>query len=435
MSRSNIDGATSGAAAFPSIQLKFACCWLCLAALAPMFAYYLQNFRIVAWPIEISGFPAGRDFVNLWSGGRAALSGDYQLIFDAKRYALELQRLIDQSLPESALVWSYPPTAFWLGVPFAGLPFYAALPLWMVSGIGVAFWAFRLRGVRPVPLWQVPLLVLAPGVLMVLFFGQTGLLTSGLFIGGLVLARDRPWVAGALLAGFVVKPHMGLAIPIVLLALRHWRAFAATAVCSLLYVLATVMAFGTEPWDLYLGVTLPKHLGLLTPWGLRLPWMFTAQYFQFLGLGFSPAAAMRLHWIVAGGTIAALFFTLSRVRDPDLQITLAAAATLLISPYMQSYELALPAIAALRAAAYAPQPDRDPYLALRWFVVIVALMSPVIGLLTVASTGVNPVAALMLAIVAGGAVSAWPSAGDLSAWQFHHLRLRLLELMTSKRQS
>ena len=71
MSRSELDDATSGAAVFSSIQLKFACCWLCLAALAPMFAYYFQNFRIVAWPIEISGFPAGRDFVNLWSGGRS----------------------------------------------------------------------------------------------------------------------------------------------------------------------------------------------------------------------------------------------------------------------------------------------------------------------------------------------------------------------------
>ena len=391
------------------LQLKHVCFWLCLAALGPMLRYYYDHFRVVNWPIEISGFPAGRDFVNLWSGGRAALSGHFDMLFDAKKYALDLQQLIHPSIVENGLVWSYPPTAFWLGLPFAWMPFYAALPFWYLIGLGAAFWTYSLRGSQPLPLWPLPWLVLAPGILMVLLFAQTALLTSALFIGGLLLARTRPILAGALLAGFVVKPHMGLALPVILLALRYWRAFAATASFSILYVAVTVLAFGWQPWDLYLNVTLPKHLGLLTPWGRVLPWMFTGQYFPLLAAGFSEVVAMRIHWIVAALTLASLMWTLPRLRDVNLQICLAAAATLLISPYMQAYELALPAIAALRAAAYAPTAGKDAHASLRWFIVMMALMAPVIGLLTVGLTGVNPVSALMLSIVVTSVYATWPS--------------------------
>lgn len=413
-------------------QLSQVCGLLCLVALIPMLRYYYEHFRVVAWPLEVSGFPIGRDFVNLWSGGRAAWSGNYAALFDAKAYALDLQHLIHPTMVENGLVWSYPPTAFWLGLPFAKLSFSAALPLWYLAGFAAVLWVFRVDGTKPMPLWALPWLLLAPGVLMALYFAQTALLTTALFVGGLLLARDRPYLAGALLAGFVIKPHMGLVIPVVLLAMRQWRAFAATAVFSVFYVLLTVLAFGIEPWDLYLNVTLPKHLGLLTPWGLRLPWMFTAQYFQFLGAGFSTEVAMRLHWLVAVFAVAALAFTLPRLRDQNLRILLAAATTLLISPYMQSYELALPAIAGLRAAAYAPVGD-DPDGSLRWGMVIVALMAPAVGLLTMLATGVNPVALLMLAIVVPALCSVWPEVAERQAWTTRLSRVLALRLRRSQR--
>lgn len=406
----------SGAPIFERMQLKSVCICLLLVSLGPMLSYYYNNFRIVDFPIEVSGFPVGRDFVNLWSGGRIALSGDYQTLFDAAKYAAYLQQHIHPSIVENGLVWSYPPTAFWVGLPFAWLPFYGALLLWYALGIGLAVWAFRLLGVRPTPLWPLPFLVAAPGVMMVLFFGQTALLTSALFIGGVLLARERPVLAGALMAGFVFKPHMGLAIPVVLLALRYWRAILATAAFSVLYVVVTVLAFGWQPWDLYLHVTLPKHLGLLTPWGKILPWMFTAQYFPLLAAGLSEVLAMRLHWLIALMALAVSAYALPRLRDVNLQLLLAAAVTLLISPYMQAYELALPAIAALRAAAYAPPQDTDAYTTQRSVMVVVALMAPVIGLFTVGFTRVNPVSLLMLIVVGAALQAVWPTVAERRAY-------------------
>lgn len=399
------------------LQLRHACIVACIVALGPMLLYYYHEFRIVDWPLEVSGYPVGRDFVNLWSGGRAAWSGDFATLFDAKKYAIDLQRHVHPSIVENGLVWSYPPTAFWIGLPFAGLPFYLALALWLLLGFAGVLWAFRLGKMQPLPWWPLPWLVLAPGVLMVLFFAQTALVTSSLFIGGLVLARRRPWLAGALLAGFVVKPHMGLAIPVVLLALRHWRAFLATAVFTVVYVVVTVLAFGLEPWELYLGITLPKHLAMLTPWGFRLPWMFTAQYFPLLASGLSAGVALHMHWLIAAAALGMMAWALPRLRDGDLQLAAAAAATLLISPYMQAYELALPALIALRIAAYAPAPGSDQYLTARYSVAIISLLAPVIGLLTVLLLKINPVSALMLANIALLVATTQPSRAELNRWR------------------
>ncbi len=378
--------------------------WVLAASLVPMARYYVEQFRIFAWPIDVSGLPAFRDFINLWMGGRAAASGVYSQLFDSQSYVLELQRLISPSIGEHWMVWSYPPTGFWLGLPFAGLPFYPAAAVWILAGLGGVSWAYRLDATRPLAHWTLPFLVLAPGVLLAIFFGQTGLVTTTLFIGGLLLAPSRPVLAGALLAAFVVKPHMGLALPIILIALGHWRAFAATAVFSGLYVAATVLAFGIEPWHLYFNVTLPRHLTMLDTWGLTNPWMFNAPYFLFLNGGFGGATSLRLHWFFAAAAISALAWTLPRLHDRNLQLLGGAATTLVISPYMQSYELVLPAIIALRAVAYAPDERSDPYLALRRLLVPIALAAPSVGLVFMTYDYPNPVPVLMLGMVFA---SAW----------------------------
>ena len=369
------------------------------ASLVPMVTYYAQQFRIVAWPIDVSGLPAFRDFINLWAAGRAAASGAYAQLFDSQKYAIELQRLIDPSIGENWLVWSYPPTGFWLGLPFAGLPFYPAAAAWLLLGLTGVFWAYRIDATRSWAHWTLPFIVLAPGTLLTLYFGQTGLLTTTIFIGGMLLAPTRPLLSGALLAVFVVKPHMGLALPVVLIALGHWRAVAATALFATLYLLATLLAFGTEPWLLYFAVTLPRHLAMLDTWGLANPWMFNAQYFLFLGTGMSPTLAIRLHWLCAATALVALAWTLPRLKDRNLQLLIAAAATLVISPYMQSYELVLPAIAALRALAYMPPEASDPYFMLRRILVLLGLTAPAVGLVVMTYRGPNLIPLMMFAMV------------------------------------
>jgi hypothetical protein len=57
----------------------------------------------------------------------------------------------------------------------------------------------------------------------------------------------RPLIAGALMAFITIKPQLGLLLPLLLLLLPLWRAFAAAVVTIALVVLG-LLAFGAEPW-------------------------------------------------------------------------------------------------------------------------------------------------------------------------------------------
>ena len=398
----------------PGLSMRTICLLVWLASAGPMSVYYTRYLRMADWPMLVSGFPIGCDFANMWSGGRAAALGNFSLIFDGQAYAAELARLIHPGFYSTVLVWSYPPTAFWLGLPFAALPYLPALALWTLAGLMACLLAFRLAAPKPVPRWPLPLLVLAPAMIIALYIGQTSLLTAAAFVSGLLLARERPLWAGALLATFVAKPHLGLALPVILLTLGHWRAFAATAGFAALYLLATVLAFGLEPWQLFFEITLPRQMSFLAMAGENLRDMYISPYSMLVSLGASRSAASYVHWCVAAVALAALGWSLPRLRDREIQLTLAAATTMLLSPYMTLYELVLPALAAVRLAAYAPETSGDALVMPRRLMIALCLGAPAIGLAIVYDLNFNPVPLVLIAIAGIGTASAWSSAGDRS---------------------
>src|SRR5207249_2030439 len=101
--------------------------------------------------------------------------------------------------------------------PFALLPLGLAFTVWViVTGV---LYVVASRG------WTRPRLAVAqPAVLINGFIGQNAFLTSGLLFGGMRLLRDRPILAGAVLGALVVKPQLGLMLPVAMLAGRQWRA-------------------------------------------------------------------------------------------------------------------------------------------------------------------------------------------------------------------
>ena len=397
-------------------SMRKICLLVCLASFGPMCGYYMRYLQMADWPMLVAGFPIGCDFANMWSGGRAAAAGDFSLIYDAKIYADELARLIHPGFYTNVLVWSYPPTAFWLGLPFAHLPYLPALAIWTLAGLIACLLAFRLRAPGPRDDWPLPLLVLAPAMLIALYIGQTSLLTTAVFVAAFLLAADRPLLAGALLATFAVKPHLGLALPVALLALGHRRAFAATAGFTVLYLLATLLVFGFAPWHLFFDITLPRQLGYLAVAGESLRDMYISPYSMLVSLGAGRSVAMAVQWGVAALALAALGWSLPRLRDREMQLAMAAATTMLLSPYMTLYELVLPALAALRLAAYAPQAVDDTMLVARRLVVALSLGAPAVGLSVVYEINFNPIPLVMIAIVGIGTASAWRNVEGRSAW-------------------
>ena len=150
----------------------------------------------------------------------------------------------------------YPPTFMFLVAPLAFFPYLLSLALWL--GITAVPYLAAMRRLLPGRFgW--PLALAAPPVYFNVMYGQSGFLSAGLIGLGLVLLRSKPVWAGVLIGLASVKPNLGVLIPLALIAGGHWRAFAAAAATVAATVVASLIAFGDEPWFAFIG-TLGFHL-------------------------------------------------------------------------------------------------------------------------------------------------------------------------------
>lgn len=304
-----------------------------------LFIFYYYEARVVRWPIEYSGYPAFRDFSNLWAGAVSALHGRLDAVFDRELHAGNIGRLLH--IPPPPLMWSYPPTALLLVLPFGLLSFPLAAGLWSVCGLSGYMFAVGLRNVewRDRSAW-IAAVAISPGVVMCFAYGQTAFLTSAAFVAGLLQAQRRPFAAGVCLGLLAAKPQIAIVVPVVLAAMGAWRAFAATAFFASLLVGLSVAVFGVAAWQMFIDITLPQQLGVLNAQSF-LPVMMISPYFLFRELGASPPLSYALQIGISLFALCWLFFAIRNERNANTRVLMAACAALLVSAYMQSYELPL----------------------------------------------------------------------------------------------
>lgn len=192
-----------------------------------------------------AGHPFGEDFLNFWSGAHLAVTGQAGIIYDIGRFhAFETGVA---GAPIDLYHYSYPPVMWLISAPFGLLPYPIAWAIWQLLGWG----AFALA-VRQVAPGHWPLIALAlPAPFINAMGGQNGCWTAAILGWGLILLRDRPMMAGMILALFVVKPQLGWLIPLALLAGRQYRALGAFLLTALALILVTLPLFGVESWIAY----------------------------------------------------------------------------------------------------------------------------------------------------------------------------------------
>lgn len=359
------------------------------------------------WPVARSGHPAFDDLSNLWLGAKAALSGDYVSLFTRNLHEAAVAR--EFGAPLTNQVWSYPPTIMVLLMPLAYLPGYAwFVAVWVGGGVALFSAALfaRTGGEEGSVTWPRPdaaafcvlaAVLLLPGTMLCINAGQTGLITSAILFFGLLNARRRPVLAGAILGLLVAKPHLGLAVPVVLLTLGAYRAIVWTAVSALAVLAASVAVLGLEPWQLFLTVTLPEHVHIVEDVAAGPDEALKLTMFMLLrAFGASKALAMGLHIAMAACVLAALAAYLRAERNFSLRFLAVALATLLTSPYLLGYELALAALAVGRVLLDAEARGRlgDSFV-LGLCVLLTA--GHVFAAFTVTAVAPNGMAALMLA--------------------------------------
>ena len=332
--------------------------WLRLSA---MTVTLLFLFVAVIALVTILTDPYQMDFVAYWAAARLAVEAN-----PAGAYHIELHRAVELgAIPlRGALPFAYPPCFLLLLAPFGWLAYPVAAFDWVL--LTFAAYGAALRKWAPGGSW---LALSFPPVLVNAITGQSGFLIAALLIAGLVLLPKRPMLAGLVLGLLVVKPQLGLVLPIALLAGREWRAIVGAAASAFGLILLSLLAFGVGPWQDWLANA--AFYTAIAGEGLA-GWHRMASVYGALRLaGLAAGPALALHAAVALAAAAAAAFVWYRRPEIGLRAAALAAATALASPYLFIYDtliLVVPFLWLVERARH------GALVALGWAVLFLALV-------------------------------------------------------------
>jgi hypothetical protein len=163
-------------------------------------------------------------------------------------------------------------------------------------------------------------------------FGQVSLVVVAAVAGSWwLLSRGRPWLAGLALSALIVKPQIAFLVPFALLLAGYGRVFLAWAAISVPLAIITLLATGTavfhhafQSLDAVKGVPGPIQSSLLRQ--LPLP--------------------LAIVGIAAVLSVAAFTVWRGRGSGPSAPIAIGLLSSVLVSPYVNFYDLSALVLAA-----------------------------------------------------------------------------------------
>jgi len=290
------------------------------------------------------GRPVGTDFLRLWAASYALLHDQARAIYDPAAF-FALERAVTQPATPDFYPWNYPPASLLIVYPLALLPYLGSLAVWTAAGFTGYLAALWRIFPKPLTLWVG---LAFPAVFWTVTHGQNSFLTTSLFCWGLLFLPRRPVLAGVLLGGLICKPHLGLLVPIALVAGRHWRAVLAAALTVLVSAAISAALFDTDLWTDFLASTTSTR-GMLEN-GMNLGHYYKMQsvFAAARLLGSSLPVAYSMQAIVALCAAAAVAWVWWRPTGAaDMRNAVLMAATPLSTAFIFDYDLMLlaPAIA------------------------------------------------------------------------------------------
>jgi hypothetical protein len=331
-----------------------------------------------------NGAPLFYDFSAFYQAAGFADSGHAARAYDDSAMLASEQALFPGA--SLRLPWNYPPTFQLLLAPLGALPYVAAWLVWS----GALYGLYVLLAGRIAAAGQRWMVLLAPGAAVNLLVGQNGLLSTVLMGGGVMLLRSRPLLGGALLGLMSYKPHFAVLVPLVLICGREWRALGAAIASGAGLALLALAVFGVDPWFAFVHKALePSSIfsSSSSDWRSIPSVMIMAR-----SLDAGTALSSALHWSVAAAAAPSAYLVWRKTGDGRLRAAALATATLLVTPYLRVYDLAL---LILPIAALLPRPDEKAPIA-DLVVVCVAWLLPVVLLFSHSGVQFGPVITVAL---------------------------------------
>lgn len=284
------------------------------------------------------GRPVGTDFLRLWTASYALLNGEERAIYQPDAF-FALERAVTQPPTPDFYPWNYPPSSFLIVYPLALLPYLQSFAVWLALGLAGYLAALWRIFPKPLTLWVG---LAFPAVFWTVTHGQTSFLTTSFFCWGLLQLRRRPVLAGILFGVLTFKPHLGLLLPVALVAGGHWRAIIAAAFTAILSAAASVALFGTGVWADFLASTTGTRSMLESGMNFGHYYKMQSVFAAARLLGLSMPVAYSLQAVAAFGAAGALVWVWRRpTGDPEMKNAALMAATPLSTAFIFDYDLML----------------------------------------------------------------------------------------------
>jgi hypothetical protein len=264
---------------------------------------------------------ASPDFLVYYLAAQVGSSQGWAAIYDPSIFLPRITAAVGRPLP-----YLNPPQLAWLVLPLTLLPY--SLAAWAWKGLLAAAYTLSsflaAPGIRLAKIaWALAGALMLP-VFMSLVFGQVSLLIVAVIALAYWLVRtNHPWLAGLVLAASFLKPQAAFLVPVALLLSSQLRTFiawlsasAVLAVVALLAVSWSAVQNIAASMAVAGGIPGPVQMSLLRQ--LPLP----------LGL--------------AGATLAVGVFVVVAIRSrpkPEVAVAAGLIASVLVSPYLNVYDL------------------------------------------------------------------------------------------------
>lgn len=304
---------------------------LCIANVA----WLGTSFMTGAWIRDLADRLISTDFVNVYAAGKLALAGRPAAAYDWTIHRQAEIAVLGYDFG-GYYGWHYPPPYLFVASVLALLPYVAAHAGWTA----VSFFPY-VAAVRASAGHASGFLLACavPPLIANVLVGQNGFLTAALIGGTLALLPRRPALAGICLGFLIYKPHFGILFPFVLAAAGYWRTFFAAACTAAALSIASLAAYGVEPWLAFLRWLPVTSQAFLSDGRAEIEKM-QSLFAIVRTLGGAEWLAWTVQIALAAAILAALVW-LWRSREQPYELKAAAlgAGVLLATPYIYLYDI------------------------------------------------------------------------------------------------
>ncbi len=331
-----------------------------------------------------------RDFLSFYAAAGLAWGGEAASVWN--RGAHEAAQITVLGAQRDPYAFYYPPTYLLACLPVGVLPLFAAYLAWLAGTAALLVAAMRHIGLG----WlAIAVLVLSPAGILTIITGQNAFLTTALFaFAGLTLA-GRPGLAGLCFGLLTMKPQLGLMVVPALVAARRWWVLGWATGAALGFAALSAAVLGIDTWEAFLAGRAAAQSGLegeLQSFKMQSVFATAQQFGAGTGLAYTAQV------VAAVAVVAALWPCLRRRSGGMLEVATMVSGGLLMTPFLQFYDLlllTLPMIALAQAAA------RDGAMPGERAGLLLLLLGPGLSFASGAAIGVSfgPVLALIAVLM------------------------------------